>query len=55
MTKYKVAKKNLNFLTNLLKYKLHMHKSEQFQLYMKYFQANTALFVKRPKGSPYTE
>jgi len=39
-------KKNFNYLINLLKYKLHMHKSEQFQLYMKSLQ---------PKDSPDTE
>jgi hypothetical protein len=35
-----VIKKNLNFLTNLLKCKLQIHKSEQFQLYIKSLQPN---------------
>ncbi|KAF0688117.1 putative RNA-directed DNA polymerase, partial [Aphis craccivora] len=43
------------FLTNLLKYKLHMQKSEQFQLYMKSLQPDNGSFGKQPKGSPDTE
>lgn len=49
-------KKNLNYLTNLLKTKLRVHKSEQFELYMKSLQPkNGSLWKATKKLTKYRE